>query len=39
MDNASLKNLKKLNEDALNYIHQKEIDEELELIAKKLIDY
>ena len=39
MDNASPKNLKKLNEDALNYIHQKEIDEELDLIAKKLIDY
>lgn len=39
MDNASPKNLKSLNEDALNYISQKEIDEELDLIARKLIEY
>ncbi len=39
MDNASPENLKKLKEDALNYISQNEIDEELDLIAKKLIEY
>lgn len=39
MDNASEENLKKLNEDVLNYISQKEIDKELDLIAKKLIKY
>ena len=38
MDNASVKNLKLLEEDALNYISKVEIDEELNIIAKKLIE-
>jgi patatin-like phospholipase/acyl hydrolase len=37
MDNASIDNLKALHEDALNYVSTKEVDEELDVIAKKLI--
>lgn len=37
MDNASPENLTKLKEDALTYISQKEIDEQLTDIARKLV--
>ncbi|QCK16257.1 patatin-like phospholipase family protein [Mangrovivirga cuniculi] len=39
MDNASQENMAMLKEDALNYISQSEIDEELDAIAKKLVEY
>ncbi len=39
MDNASLENLLKLKEDALSYVSREEVDEELEAIANKLIEY
>lgn len=38
MDNASVKNLKLLEEDALNYVSKPEIDKELNEIAKKLLE-
>ena len=38
MDNASLDNLKKLQDDALNYISKEEIDKELNAIANKLLE-
>ena len=38
MDNASVENLKLLKEDALNYVSKPEIDKELNVIAKKLLD-
>jgi len=38
MDNASLDNLKRLQEDALNYISIKEVDEELDDIAQKITE-
>lgn len=38
MDNASPENLTKLNEDALNYISQREVDQQLTDIARKLIE-
>lgn len=39
MDNASKKNLIALKEDALNYVSKEEVDDEISVIAKKLIDY
>ncbi len=39
MDNASVENLTKLKEDALSYVSKTEVEEELDLIAQKLIDY
>ena len=38
MDNASIENLKRLEEDALTYIADKTVDEKLDQIARKLID-
>jgi len=38
MDNASVENLKLLEEDALNYVSKTEIDKELNDIAKKLME-
>lgn len=38
MDNASVKNLKLLEEDALNYVSKAEVDDELNDIAKKLLE-
>jgi len=39
MDNASIENLQKLNEDGLTFISKKEIDKELDIIVDKLIKY
>ncbi|MCX2743644.1 patatin-like phospholipase family protein [Mangrovivirga sp. M17] len=39
MDNASKENMSLLKEDALSYISDSEIDEELDAIAKKLVEY
>jgi hypothetical protein len=39
MDNASIENLQKLNEDGLSFIAKKDIDKELDDIVEKLIKY
>jgi hypothetical protein len=39
MDNASIDNLQKLNEDGLSYISIESIDKELDEIVEKLIKY
>jgi hypothetical protein len=39
MDNASLENLQKLNEDGLAYISMEKVDAELDRIVDKLLKY
>lgn len=39
MDNGTMENLQNLKEDALSYISDPKVDEELDLIVKKLLDY
>ena len=39
MDNASKENMKLLKEDALGYLSEKETDDKLDKIVRKLIEY
>jgi hypothetical protein len=39
MDNASIENLQKLNNDGLMFISKDDIDKELDIIVDKLIEY